>query len=29
MKKVSYKDSILTAKQFSAVDMKTGKTIWF
>lgn len=29
MKKVSYKDSIITAKQFSAVDMKTGKTIWF
>lgn len=29
MKKVSYKDSILIAKQFSAVDMKTGKTIWF
>lgn len=29
MKKMSYKDSIITAKQFSAVDMKTGKTIWF
>lgn len=29
MKKASYKDSIITAKQFSAVDMKTGKTIWF
>lgn len=29
MKKMSYKNSIITAKQFSAVDMKTGKTIWF
>jgi len=29
MKKMSYYDSIITAKQFSAVDMKAGKTIWF
>ena len=26
MKKMSYNDSIITAKQFSAVDMKAGKT---
>lgn len=26
---MSYNDSIITAKQFSAVDMKAGKTIWF
>lgn len=29
MKKTFYKNRILKAKQFSAVDMKTGKTIWF
>lgn len=29
MKKFSYKDSVMTAKYFSAVDMKTGKTLWF
>ena len=29
MNKMSFKDSVVTAKQFSAVDMTTGKTIWF
>jgi len=29
MNNTSFKDSILTAKQFSAFDMATGKTIWF
>lgn len=29
MNKMSFKDSIVLAKQFSAVDMTTGKTIWF
>lgn len=28
MSKISFKDSILTAKQFSAFDVSTGKTIW-
>lgn len=29
MNKMSFKDSIVKAKQFSAVDISTGKTIWF
>ena len=29
MKNFSYKDSVMTTKYFSAVDMKTGKTLWF
>lgn len=29
MNKTSFKDSILNAKQFSAFDIGTGKTIWF
>lgn len=28
MDRLSYKDRIIKAKQFSAVNMKTGKTIW-
>ena len=29
MKNMTYKDSILKAKQFSAINMETGKAIWF
>ena len=29
MKNTSYKNRILSAKRFSAVDMRTGKTIWY
>ena len=28
MNSMAYKDSILRAKQFSAVDVKTGRTLW-
>lgn len=28
MNSMTYKDSILRAKQFSAIDVKTGKTLW-
>ena len=29
MNSLSFKDSILKAKQYSAIDVSTGKTIWF